>query len=293
MLKFLLELLLVLKGKHFTKYKYLFKYKNILISEAINGIDNQAEKPYEIKKTFQTNETNINSILISQDGQFVTSSNDNCMIKVWTNDTFELRQSINPDEKKLGLGCELITMSFLNGYNRLVTAHRIVYYNSTYQTRCFINLWDFDTFELKKTFMTDSFDEIHSLIALNENELAISSTNYVIRILDGESLSVKREIPAMTSVFRTKLALFNNRQILASVSALSQNGLYFERDFFIFNSSSLEVKHKFNFTSELNLLVVLKNGFIVSAHDDASIKIWGAKTFELKQIFKTEKAVVS
>ena len=264
-----------------------------MASEAINGIDNQADKPYALKKTFQTNDSNINSILISQDGQFVTSSNDNCVIKVWTNDTFQLRQSINPDEKKLGLGCELITMSFLSGLKRLVTAHRIVYYNSTYQTRCFINVWDFDTFELKKTFMSDSFDEIHSLIALNENELAISSTNYVIRILDGESLSVKREIPAITSVFRTKLALFNNRQILASVSALSQNGFYFERDFFIFNSSSLEVKHKFNFSSELNLLVVLKAGFIVSAHDDASIKIWGAKTFELKQILKTEKAVVS
>jgi WD40 repeat protein len=196
-----------------------------------------------------------------------------------------LKNSIQCHNESEGLGFNIKNIAFLSN-GRLASASFVSYYNrDSYDTRSFYKLWDLADSKMITFQSGEVFQEVVNMIKLKNRDLAILTTNrlsvtVILTVRDSQSLNVKRVLKP------SKIDLIVRDASLVELK--NQDILYGnDKTINIFNDQHLETN--FSLVADLNYIIMLKNGDLLTAESDEFLRVWDKFNYQLKQTINDNK----
>ena len=230
-----------------------------------------------LKNTFKAHFFGINSLEISNDNDIITTGGGDFNIKIWSSDTFELKNMIHCHNESEGLGFNIKNIVFLESGD-LVSASSVYYYGrDSYETRIFYKLWDFNSSKMKTFQNGKSFQEVDNMILLSNGDLAIVTSERILTIRESQSLEIKKiiEPTKIDYVPFAGLIELKNKDLLYGCDGTVN----------IFDTQ-FNLKATFNLIGDLRYVIMLKNGDLVTSESDDALRIWDQNSYKLKNTIK-------
>jgi WD40 repeat protein len=232
-----------------------------------------------LKGTFKAHYFGITSLEISNDGDIVSAGGGDFDIKVWNSVTYELKNTIHCHNESEGLGFSIKNIVFLSNGD-LASASSVYYYDKiTYETRVFYKLWDLADSKMKTFQNGKSFQEVENMIKLKNDDLAIVTNDRILTLRDSQSLNVK----TVLKPFKIDYVPFAGLVELENQDLLYGCG----KTINIFDDRHL--KTNFSLVANLNYIIMLKNGDLLTAESDESLRVWDKFNYQLKQTINDNK----